>query len=99
MSCPSILLDLIILIIFGEKCKFWSFSLCSFLQSHVTSSLFGPNVLNNLFSNTLSLYSSLNIRDQVSHPHRATGKIVASYVLIFMILDSRREDKRFWTKW
>jgi hypothetical protein len=37
------------------------------LQSPVTSSLFGPNILlNGLFSNTLSPCSSLNVRDQVS---------------------------------
>jgi len=28
-------------------------------------------------SNTLSLYSTLNVRDQVSHPHKSTGKIIA----------------------
>jgi hypothetical protein len=38
------------------------------LQPPVTSSLFGPNILlSALFSNTLSLCSSLNVRDQVSH--------------------------------
>jgi hypothetical protein len=45
------------------------------LQSPLTSSLFGPNILNTLFSNTRSLCSSLNVRDQVSRPYRATGKL------------------------
>jgi hypothetical protein len=37
------------------------------LQPLVTSSLFGPNIpLSTLFSNTLSLCSSLNVRDQGS---------------------------------
>jgi hypothetical protein len=47
---------LIILIMFGYEYNLWSSSLCCFLQSSVTSSLFGPNILlSTLFSNTLSL--------------------------------------------
>ena len=46
--------------------------LCSFLHSPVTSSLSGSNIrLNTLFSNTLSLRFSLDVRDQVSHPYDA----------------------------
>jgi hypothetical protein len=42
--------------------------LCNFLHSPVTSFLFSPNILlSTLFSNTLSLCSSLNVRDQVSY--------------------------------
>jgi hypothetical protein len=48
---------------------------------------------------TLILCSSLNVRDQYSHAHRTMGKIKFVYILIFMFLDSRREDKRFWTEW
>ena len=52
-------------------------SLCNFLHSPVNPSLLGPNiVLNTLFSNTLSLCSSLNVSDQVSHPYKTTGKII-----------------------
>jgi hypothetical protein len=41
-------------------------------------------LLSTLFSNTLSLYSSLNVKDQVSHPYRTTGKIIVLYILICM---------------
>jgi hypothetical protein len=47
----------------------------------VTSSLLGPNILlNTLFSNTLSLRSSLNVSDQVSHPYKTTGKIIVLHL-------------------
>ena len=67
--CPTgvnnlILLDFITQTILGEECRSLSSSLCSFHYSPVTSSLLGPNILlNTLFSNTLSLHSSLNVSD------------------------------------
>ena len=72
-TCPVhlILLDFTTRTILGEGYRSFSSSLFSFLHSPVTSSLQGPNILlNTLFSNTLSLRSSLNMSDQVSHPYK-----------------------------
>jgi hypothetical protein len=62
-TCPAypILLDLITRIIFSEGYQALNFSLCNFLHSPVTSSLFSRNILN-----TLSLHSSLNVSGQVT---------------------------------
>src|SRR5215471_11719936 len=100
-TCPAhlILLDLTTCTILGEEYRTFSSSLCNFLDSPVTSSLLGPNtLLNTLFSNTLSLCSSLNVSDQVSHPYKTTGRIIVLYILIFKLLDSNLEDKRFCTE-
>jgi hypothetical protein len=66
----------------------------------VTSSLFGVNIfLRILLSNTVSLCSSLNAIDQVSHPYKTARRIMVLYILTFIFLDSRREDKRLGTVW
>jgi hypothetical protein len=68
-------------------------------SSRSVFSLLGPNILlNTVFSKTLSLCSSLKVRDQVSHPYSTIGKITVLYILIFRFFDMRREDKRFWTE-
>jgi hypothetical protein len=56
-------------------------SLCSLLHSPVTPSLLGPNILlSTLFSNTLSLCSSLNVWDQVSHPYKTEKNYSSVYL-------------------
>jgi hypothetical protein len=51
-----------------------------------------PNILlSTLFSNTLSLRSSLKFRDQGSHPYETTGKIILLHIQIFTFFD--REQK------
>ena len=72
-----ILLDLITRSILGEVYRSLSSSLCSFRHSLVNLSFLGPSILlSTLFSNTLSLCSSLNVSDKVSHPYKTTGKII-----------------------
>jgi hypothetical protein len=51
--------------------------MCVSVQVAVTSSFLAPNTLpSTLFSNTLRLCSSLNVRDRISDPYRTTSKII-----------------------
>jgi hypothetical protein len=60
--------------------------LCSFLHFPVTSSLLGSNiVLRTLFSDTLSLCCSWNVRDHVSHPYKTSGRIMGNMHLTCII--------------
>jgi hypothetical protein len=50
-----------------------------------TSYLLGQNILlSTPFSYILNQCSPFSVRDQVSHPYKATGKIMALYILIFV---------------
>jgi hypothetical protein len=61
-----------------------------FVMQFSPISFFGPNILlNTLFSNTLSLCSSLNVRDHVSLPYRTTGKVIVLHILAFVLKDYR----------
>ena len=72
--------------------------MCNCLYSPGTPSLLGPNILlSTLISNILSLRSSISVRDQVSHPYKIAGRIIILYFL-FMFLESKLEDKRFFTE-
>jgi len=91
-TCPAylILLDFITRTILSEECRSLNPSLFSFLHSLITSFLLGQNILHNtLFSNTISLNSSLNVNDQVSHPYKSTGKIVVMHSLTFIFLNNK----------
>jgi len=45
------------------------------------------------FSSTSSLCSSVNVRDQVSHPHKTRDKIIVLGILVCVFLDNKREDE------
>jgi len=49
---------------------------------------------------SLAYFNSRNardVRDQVSHPHKTTCKIII--LCIFIFLDSKLEDERVCTEW
>ena len=99
-TCPAyLILRWNARIILGDQYRSESSSLCSLLHFPVTSSLLGPKIfLSILFWKTLSLCSSLDVRDQASRPYKTTGKITVLYIVIFIFFDSKLEDKKFCTK-
>jgi hypothetical protein len=86
--------DLHVSVIFGEEYKSLSPLLLSCLYCPFISSQISQNIVpSTLFLDTLSLYPSLNMRDQVSHLHRIARKIIVLYTAVFSFLDSKQEDK------
>jgi len=63
------------------------------LSPIITSLLPASTFLSTLLTNTLSQYPSLHRTDQVSCTNKTTNKIIVLYILIFTLLDSKREDK------
>jgi hypothetical protein len=97
MPHPLFLLHPITLIGSSEALKSGGSSLCSLLQPSATFSYLGPNILFSiLFSNTLIVCSSLNVRSQVSHPYKWTGKIIALNILVLNLFDRWSEDESEW---
>ena len=97
VPCPS-------LSWFDQPINFWwgvqiiKLLLCSFLYSAITSPLLGP-----ISSPTpvrecpQPIFFIPQKRDQVSHPCKTTSKIIVLFIFIF--LDCKLEDKRFYTYW
>jgi hypothetical protein len=87
-TCPTnLILHMITRTIFGEQCRSWSSSLCSFLQAPVTPSLLGPNLFprHTILKHPQPAPPLPNVTDQVSHQYKITGKIIIMYTLIFWI--------------
>jgi hypothetical protein len=85
--------------IMWRRVQIIKFLIMYFLHSPVISSHLGPNILRTPFSSALSLRSSFNVSDQVSHPYKTTNKIIVTYVLITVIcrvtLCRKRQAKKY----
>jgi hypothetical protein len=67
----------------------------------VTPSRLGPHIfLSTLFSNTLSLWRSFNIRDEASHPYKTRDRTTTQHTLtVYTIyLDRKLADTRIYTE-
>jgi hypothetical protein len=83
---------LIILIILGEEKMLWSSLLCAFFQHAVTLSLFGPNILLRISSQSRSVYVPPSMLETRFHKYPGPQAKMYFYILIFKFLDTRRED-------
>jgi hypothetical protein len=95
-TCSSylIILDFIILILFNQECMLGRLWLCNLLcppiLHHFSLQIFCSTSCS---QNTLSLYTSLNIRDKISHPYKSTGTIIVLHTLIFIIQTAGEKTK------
>jgi len=74
-----------------------SFSLYSSRQSHVTPSVWGPNAfLDAVLWTTLGVCSCIDVRDQVSHPHKTT-RLCTTYCTLYILMQPAARQKILWT--
>jgi hypothetical protein len=84
---------------FGEQYKSWGFSLYNFLQLPLNFSHLGPNIFfSTLFSNALSFRFCFHVRSKVLHPFNSKTKTIVLYILIFLLLGGKWDDKRLRTE-
>ena len=101
MPCEFILLNVITLIIFGNR---WAYKLCIPLRCLIWPPCHPLPLMSTYLSQHHALYAlfvcpSPDVTYQFSHTYKTTGNtIVFVYVTIFMFLDSKREDKKILDK-
>jgi hypothetical protein len=84
----------------GYRYRRWRSSLRILLHCAVTSSQAQISTAPSLSRTPSRLCSSLNLTDQVPHPHQIKGKYIAMLILIFTFLNNnKQEDEIFWTEW
>jgi hypothetical protein len=78
---------------------FWTVKVMKLLimQSSPVSSL--PPFMSKCSPQHPVLCFLLSVGDHVTHPYKTRGKIIVLFILIFMFLQTRSEDKRMWTEW